>query len=78
MPNEDRNIMSSDIFTKFNENRELQKIKKAKIIFNFYSKNIKYVKKFFFEKWKKNKLSLNNSAYKNKQPKHQINNSKLE
>lgn len=78
MPNEDRNIMSSDIFTKFNENRELQKIKKAKIIFNFYSKNIKYAKKFFFEKWKKNKLSLNNCSYKNKQPKHQINNSKLE
>jgi hypothetical protein len=45
--------MSSDIFNKFQENREFEKIKKAKAFFTVYSRKLNLLKKLYFEKWRK-------------------------
>lgn len=57
--------MSSDIFYKFHETKDLEKIKKAKIFFGVYSKKLSKLKFVFFKKWKNtNSNPKNYSSYK--------------
>jgi len=53
LPYEDKIIMSSDIFYKFQENRDFEKVKKAKVLFTVYSKKMRSLRKLYFEKWSK-------------------------
>ena len=53
LPYEEKIIMSSDIFYKFQENRDFEKVKKAKVLFTVYSKKMRSLRKLYFEKWRK-------------------------
>jgi len=50
---EEKTTMSSDIFNKFEENKELEKIKKAKVLFGIYSKRLRVLRNLYFVKWKR-------------------------
>ena len=61
---EEKIIMSSDIFNKFQENRDFERVKKAQVFFSVYSRKLKSLNKLYFEKWRKSSslfFSLNNS-----------------
>lgn len=53
LSHEDKLIMSSDIFNKFQENRDFEKVKKAKVLFTVYCRKLKNLRKLYFEKWRK-------------------------
>jgi aminopeptidase-like protein len=53
LPYEEKIIMSSDIFYKFQENTDFEKVKKAKVLFTVYSKKMRSLRKLYFEKWRK-------------------------
>lgn len=50
---EEKMNLSSDIFNKFQENRDFEKVKKAKTFFTVYAKKLKSLRKIYFEKWKR-------------------------
>lgn len=58
LPYEDKINMSSDIFNKFQENRDFEKVKKAKVLFTVYSRKLKTLRKLYFEKWRKSSSLL--------------------
>jgi len=76
MSYETRKSMSSDIFNKFQENRDFEKIKKVKVLFKIYSRKLRILEKKFFDQWKSS--TSNNILNNSKTPKKKKQKSNLE
>jgi len=62
---EERKTISDGIYKKFEEDKEIEKIKKNKILHSLLSYKTENIKKSYFQKWKKSTL-LNSISTMNK------------
>lgn len=53
---EEKNAITEGVYKKFEENKNIEKIKKDKILNNLLSYKSKNMQKSYFQKWKKNML----------------------